>query len=100
MMIMENSGIRVAAEPLARIGLERQIPIVLLMAYRGDLGEENWWGVNHGITMEPMLDALRIPYTVVRDQKMVKPAIQQAILHAETSMYHTCVVFGRPVINS
>lgn len=97
-LIMENSGIRTAAEPLARIGLERQIPVVMLMAYRGDLGEENWWGVNHGITMEPMLKALRIPYTIVRERQAVKPAIQQAILHAETSMYHTCVVIGRPVI--
>lgn len=97
-LIMENSGIRTAAESLARIGLERQIPVTMIMAYRGDMGEENWWGVNHGITMEPMLKALRIPYTIVRDQKMVKPSIQQAILHAETSMYHTCVVIGRPVI--
>lgn len=40
-MIMENSGIRVAAEALGRIGLERQIPVVLLMSYRGDFGEEN-----------------------------------------------------------
>ena len=98
-MIMENSGILTASESLARIGLERQIPVVLLMGYRGDLGEENWWGVNHGITMEPMLKALRIPYTIVRDEKDVKPAIHIAILHAETSMYHTCVVFGRPVIS-
>jgi len=97
-MIMENSGIRVAAEPLARIGLERQIPVVLLMAYRGDFGEENWWGVNHGITMEPMLHALRIPYTIVRCSQDIKPAIHNAVLHAETTMYHTAVVIGRSVI--
>ena len=98
-MIMENSGIRVASEALARIGLERQIPVVLLMAYRGDLGEENWWGVNHGITMEPFLHALRIPYTVVRHSEELKSAIQNAVLHAETSMYHTAVVVGRSVIS-
>lgn len=98
-MIMENSGVRVACEALARIGLERQIPITMLMAYRGDFGEENWWGVNHGITMEPVLQALRIPYKVVRDSKDIKPAITGAILHAETSMYHTAVVIGRSVIS-
>lgn len=98
-MIMENSGIRVACEALARIGLERQIPVVMLMAYRGDFGEENWWGVNHGITMEPILNALRIPHTVVRRGEELKSSIQRAILHAETSMYHTAVVIGRDVIS-
>lgn len=97
-MIMENSGIRVAAEALGRIGLERQIPVVLLMSYRGDFGEENWWGVNHGITMEPVLQALRIPYKVVRRSEEIKESVHQAVLHAETSMYHTAVVFGRSVI--
>ena len=98
-MIMENSGVRVACEALARIGLERQIPIFIMMAYRGDFGEENWWGVNHGITMEPVLHALRIPYQVVRHSEDLKPAIHRAVLHAETSMYHTCVVVGRSVIS-
>lgn len=97
-MIMENSGVRVACEALARIGLERQIPVFILMAYRGDFGEENWWGVNHGITMEPVLQALRIPYKIVRHSEELKPAIHNAVLHAETSMYHTAVVVGRDVI--
>ena len=74
-MIMENSGVRVACEALARIGLERQIP------------------------MEPVLHALRIPYQVVRHSEDLKPAIHRAVLHAETSMYHTCVVVGRSVIS-
>ncbi len=98
-MIMENSGVRVACEALARIGLERQIPVTLMMAYRGDFGEENWWGVNHGITMEPVLDALRIPYRVVTRSEDLKPMIHRAILHAETSMYHTAIVVGRSVIS-
>ena len=98
-MIMENSGVRVACEALARIGLERQIPVTMMMAYRGDFGEENWWGVNHGITMEPVLNALRIPYRIVTRSEDLKPMIHRAVLHAETSMYHTAVVIGRSVIS-
>ena len=75
-MIMENSGLRVASEALARLGLPLQIPVVLLMSYRGDFGEENWWGINHGITMEPILNALRIPYKVVRNSSEINFAIQ------------------------
>ncbi len=97
-MIMENSGLRVASEALARLGLPLQIPVVLLMSYRGDFGEENWWGINHGITMEPMLRALRIPYKVVRNSSEINSAIKWSVIHAETSMYHTAVVFGRSLI--
>ncbi len=98
MMIMENSGVRVASEALARMGLERQIPVTFMMSYRGDFGEENWWGVNHGITMEPMLNALRIPFRVVRHAEDIADTIKWAVLHAETSMYHTCIVIGRGVV--
>lgn len=97
-MIMENSGLRVASEALARLGLSLQIPIVLLMSYRGDFGEENWWGINHGITMEPMLKALRIPYKVVREAADINYTIKWGVLHAETSMYHTAIIFGRGLI--
>ena len=39
-LLMENSGLRVATEYIARISLQSGIPVVLLMSYRGDLGDE------------------------------------------------------------
>jgi len=97
-MIMENSGLRVASEALARLGLPLQIPVVFFMSYRGDFGEENWWGINHAVTMEPMLKALRIPYKVVRERKAISSTIKWALTHAETSMYHTAIIFGREIL--
>jgi len=97
-MIMENSGLRMATESLARLGLTHGIPVVLLMSYRGDLGEPNWWGIPHGITMEPLLHALRIPYVVVRKAEEIIPAIVKARRSADTSKYHTAVIFSGEVI--
>lgn len=91
-MVMENSGLRAAAEPLARLGLGARIPVVMIMSYRGDIGEPNWWAIPHGITMEPMLQALRIPYTIVREIDRIRPTIQKAFVSAHTSMYHYAVV--------
>ncbi len=99
-MIMENSGLRMATESLARLGLTHGIPVVLLMSYRGDMGEPNWWGIPHGITMGPLLDALRIPYTVVRKEEEIVKAIQKARISADTSKYHTAVVFSGEVIEN
>jgi sulfopyruvate decarboxylase subunit alpha len=66
-LVMENSGLRASVEPLAHMGPGACIPVVMLMSYRGELGENNWWAIPHGVTMEPVLDALRIPHRVVRE---------------------------------
>ena len=98
-LIMENTGIRMGAESLSRMGLTHGLPVVMLMPYRGEIGEPNWWGIEHGITMEPILKALRIPYEVVREEDKLKSAIKRAIRHASVSLYHVAVVVGREVIH-
>ena len=65
-LIMENSGLRVASEYIARISLGAGVPVTLLCSYRGDVGETEHWGIPHGIVAEPLLQALRIKYLVVR----------------------------------
>jgi sulfopyruvate decarboxylase subunit alpha len=93
-LVMENSGLRAATEPLARLGLGARIPVVMIMSYRGDVGEPNWWAIPHGITMEPLLEALRIPYTVVRRIDEIADVVHKAYTSAYTSMYHYAVVLG------
>ncbi len=97
-LVMENSGIRAAAEPLARVGLGAGIPVVMIMSYRGELGEANWWAIPHGITMEPMLDALRTPYRVVRDVDQIEQAIVDAYRWSYASYQHSAVVLGGSVV--
>jgi sulfopyruvate decarboxylase subunit alpha len=93
-LVMENSGIRAAAEPLARLGLGAQIPVVMIMSYRGDLGEPNWWAIPHGVTMEPMLDALRIPHRIVRRVDEIEAAITNAYTTAHASQHHVAVILS------
>ena len=90
-LIMENSGLRASIEPLARMGMGAGIPVVLLMSYRGDLGESNWWAIPHGMTMEPLLDAMRIPYRVVDEEAKVARAIKDAFAWSYAAYYHSAV---------
>jgi sulfopyruvate decarboxylase subunit alpha len=90
-LIMENSGLRASIEPLARMGLGAGIPVVMLMSYRGDLGENNWWAIPHGMTMEPLLEAMRIPYRVVDREDDVERAIQDAYRWSYSAYYHSAV---------
>ncbi|MBI2881197.1 MAG: sulfopyruvate decarboxylase [Candidatus Tectomicrobia bacterium] len=97
-LIMENSGLRMATESLARLGLTHGIPVVMLMSYRGDVGEDQWYAIPHGITMEPLLQALRIPYVIVRKEEEIRRAIHNAYKTADTSKYHVAVVFSGELV--
>ncbi|GJE27850.1 thiamine pyrophosphate-binding protein [Methylobacterium organophilum] len=97
-LVMENSGLRASVEPLARMGLGAGIPVVMLMSYRGELGENNWWAIPHGITMEPVLQALRVPYRVVREEAEVERSIEDAYASAYASYYHTAIVLGGSLV--
>ena len=93
-LIMENSGLRVAAEYIARISLGTGVPVVLLMSYRGDLGETEHWGIPHGIVAEPLLDVLRIPYLVVRDKDDLRAAIKRAFRISEAQLHPAAVLIS------
>lgn len=97
-LIMENSGLRAAVEPLARMGMGAGIPVVMLMSYRGELGENNWWAIPHGMTMEPVLDAMRIPYRVVDEQRRIERSISEAFEWSYTAYYHSAVVIGGELV--
>jgi len=97
-LVMENSGLRAAIEPLARMGMGAGIPVVMIMSYRGDLGENNWWAIPHGMTMEPLLEAMRIPYKVVEREDGIRRAIHDAFTWAHTAYYHSAVVLGGSIV--
>ncbi|HEX7053173.1 MAG TPA: hypothetical protein VF211_04465 [Burkholderiales bacterium] len=97
-LIMENSGLRVACEALARIGLVNTLPVVMLMGYRGDVGERVHWGVNHGLTMEPLLNALRIPYIMIEREEDIVPRIVRGVVHGANTHYHVAIIFRRPLV--
>jgi sulfopyruvate decarboxylase subunit alpha len=97
-LVMENSGLRASIEPLARMGLGAGIPVIMIMSYRGDLGENNWWAIPHGQTMEPLLQAMRIPYRIVNEESGIEQAIVDAYEWSCTAYYHSAVVLGGSVV--
>lgn len=97
-LVMENSGLRASIEPLARLGMGAGIPVVMIMSYRGDLGENNWWAIPHGMTMEPLLNAMRIPYRIVDREEDIQRAVQDAVTWAHTAYYHSAVVLSGTIV--
>jgi len=96
-MLMENSGLRVAIETLSRLGHTHEIPVFMIMSYVGDIGERNWWGITHGLNMVSLLQAMHIPYIIVRKDDEIKDAIVRAKHHTAVSKYHVAVVLSGEV---
>ena len=95
--IFENSGLRVAAEPLARLGIGHGIPVLMLMPFRGDFGDKDWWAQPHGTTMMPVLEALSIPYQIVERIEDIAPTITRAYDTLHSSKYTVAVIFSARV---
>jgi sulfopyruvate decarboxylase alpha subunit len=61
-LLMQNSGLGNCLNALASLNVASQIPIVLVISHRGDLGEFNPAQVPMGQATGPVLDALGIRY--------------------------------------
>lgn len=95
--IFENSGLRVAAETLARLGIGHGIPVLMIMPFRGDLGDRDWWAQPHGLTLVPVLEALGIRYRIVREAADVRPSITRAWQTVHSSKSPVAIVLGSEV---
>jgi sulfopyruvate decarboxylase TPP-binding subunit len=92
--IFENSGLRVAAETLARLGIGHGIPAFMIMPYRGDFGDKDWWAIPSGDTLLPMLEALQVHYKVVEREEDIIPTIQGAWEVLHVSKKPVAVIIG------
>jgi sulfopyruvate decarboxylase subunit alpha len=92
-MLMENSGLRQACESIVRFAYCHNMPMVMVMSYRGELGEPNWWGHNHAEVMEPLLQALRIRYFFVNKLGEIKSSLRKALVHADSSQWPVALIF-------
>lgn len=72
-LLIATSGLLVATFSLARLHL-KEVPLLVVIPYRGDLGDPRWMGIYKRLT-EPMLNAMDIPYEVVKQPGEIKKTI-------------------------
>jgi sulfopyruvate decarboxylase subunit alpha len=90
-IIMENSGLRSATEALGRLYC---FPVLLLMSYRGDVGDRAFFGRPIGRTTEPILRALEIPHVIVRKEADIEVAVRDIIQTFDTALGPVALLFS------
>lgn len=77
-LLIPTSGLLVASWPLTSLNLAWDLPLLLLIPFRGDIGDAFWLMGPYKDTTEPLLDVLHIHHTVVSKIGEISPAIIDA----------------------
>ena len=95
-MLMQNGGLLNSCNGLTTTALQFGIPVLLLIYYAGDIGDNAFHMV--GLVTEPVLDALGIKTIVMRDPTKVKQDIAGAVTLASSSKRPVALLLSRAVL--
>src|SRR5712691_4233122 len=77
-MLMQNHGFLAAINGIVSCAQLYRIPLLMLISYRGELGERDPWQTEGGGVTEPLLRTLRIPFSYLDAVDHVAPRIAKA----------------------
>jgi sulfopyruvate decarboxylase subunit alpha len=77
-LLVPTSGLLVAAWPLTSLCMAWSLPLLLLIPYRGDIGDAFWLMGPYKDTTEPLLKVLNAPYSVISKNEEISSAIVDA----------------------
>jgi sulfopyruvate decarboxylase subunit alpha len=97
-MLMQNHGFLASINGIVSFAHLYKIPLLMLISYRGSIGERDPWQTQGGNATEPLLRALRIPYFFLDAVETVKKRIRQAHTLAESSLQPVALLLTRDLM--
>ena len=98
-LFIADSGFLVATWPLASLSVSYGIPILVLIAHRGEVGDRaNWRFITYKFTTEPILQALQIPYVTAQKPEEANEAITGAQMSASLWQHPVAVLLSGEVL--
>jgi sulfopyruvate decarboxylase subunit alpha len=97
-LLMQNHGFLAAINPIVSLAFLYKIPLLMLISYRGHMGERDPWQTQGGRFTEPVLKALSIPYDHLTDPDQVERQISAAQTLAESSLTPVALLLSRQLM--
>jgi sulfopyruvate decarboxylase subunit alpha len=97
-MLMQNHGFLASINGIVSFAHLYKIPLLMLISYRGSLGERDPWQTQGGNISEAILRALAIPYFCLDVPETVKKRIRQAQTLAESSLQPVALLLTRDLM--
>lgn len=84
-LLMEGTGLLVSLHNIEYVCAYWGIPVLMIISYRGAMGDGLWWFSGLGERIEPALRLWQIHHEVIDDISRVQPAIAAAVRSMESS---------------
>jgi len=96
--LMQNHGFLAAINPIVSLALLYKIPLLMLISYRGHMGEKDPWQTQGGLVTEPLLRALNIPIWHLNNPSDVHRRLKDAQTLAHASLHPVAVLLSRELM--
>ncbi len=97
-VMMPTAGLLASALHLTSVCLFWGVPILLVIPYRGDVGDAQSQMWIYNLTTEPILRDLQIPYKIAGKIEEVKPAIRAAVTSGRSWLKTTAVLLSGEIM--
>ena len=97
-MLMQNHGFLASINGIVSFAQLYRIPLLMLISYRGHLGERDPWQTQGGAATEPLLRSLNIPYAFLDDPAKVEKRIAEAQTWAYASLHPAALLLTRELM--
>jgi len=77
-MVIPNHGLLAAVNPIVSLAHLYKVPLMMFIAYRGTFGDTYPWHTPGGTVTEPLLQALRVPYTFLDSPGSLERRVRDA----------------------
>jgi sulfopyruvate decarboxylase subunit alpha len=97
-MLMQNHGFLASVNGIVSLAQLYRIPLLMLISYRGHMGERDPWQTEGGLVTEPVLNSMGTPYRLLSDPTSVEKDIREAQTLAESSMRPVALLLTRDLM--
>ncbi len=97
-MLMQNHGFLTSVNGIVSLAQLYRIPLLLLISYRGEMGERDPWQTEGGLVTEPVLKSLSIPYRKLEDPSRIAFEIKEAMTLAHSSLRPVALLLTRKLM--
>ena len=97
-LLMQNHGFLAAINPIVSLALLYKFPLLMLISYRGYMGEKDPWQTQGGLATEPILRALNIPIWQLSKPNEIYSRLKDAQALAHASLLPVAVLLTRELM--
>ena len=98
LMLLQNHGFLGSINGIVSLAMLYRVPLCMLIAHRGHMGEPYPWHTQGGIVTEPVLRGLGIPFDYARDPAKIGKQIREAYTFAHSSLSPVALLLTRDLM--